>query len=216
MEVRTIAQTKLPALCKGVVTLTQCEATSDSGLLSQLSAPYAALGDDSGRARGQSSHTCPKTSNSNLLIRIISIRWQCDLFGFVADDLFEDPAQLHARFGHDPKHPIFGAADAYGFHIAVLHSFQDVTKKAIMHASGPLIPSKLRYGHKETEALASDNGSQFSSSCFQQLCRRSSVTLPHLPQSNGQTERLVGTFKRTLLKSRRKSTSAEVLQGFLV
>ncbi|KAK4474327.1 hypothetical protein MN116_000411, partial [Schistosoma mekongi] len=54
------------------------------------------------------------------------------------------------------------------------------------------------------ETLVTDNGSQFASESFKHFCRMSGITHvrspPYHPQSNGQAERFVDTFKRALLK----------------
>lgn len=69
------------------------------------------------------------------------------------------------------------------------------------------------------EILVSDNGSQFTSASFSEFCQRNNITHlrspPYHPQSNGQAERFVDTFKRALLKSRGEGTSVENLQRFL-
>ncbi|CAH8528184.1 unnamed protein product [Schistosoma rodhaini] len=70
------------------------------------------------------------------------------------------------------------------------------------------------------EVIVSDNGSQFTSAQFQEFCRR--LTIRHLrappyhPQSNGQAERFVDTFKRALIKSKGEGTPVETLQSFLI
>ena len=61
-----------------------------------------------------------------------------------------------------------------------------------------------QYGPPET--LDFDNGSQFTSETFLQFCSLCYITrfwsTPFHPQSNGQAERLVDTFKRSLLKAK--------------
>ncbi|CAH8596854.1 unnamed protein product [Schistosoma turkestanicum] len=69
------------------------------------------------------------------------------------------------------------------------------------------------------DVIVSDNGSQFTSSQFQNFCQRLAIkhlrSPPYHPQSNGQAERFVDTFKRALLKSKGEGTPAETLQNFL-
>nr|VZI33691.1 unnamed protein product [Spirometra erinaceieuropaei] len=60
--------------------------------------------------------------------------------------------------------------------------------------------------HGLPEVLASDNGSEFTSSTFENFCRQHNIqhlrSPPYHPQSNGQAERFVNTFKRALVKAR--------------
>ncbi|CAI2736848.1 unnamed protein product [Schistosoma spindalis] len=55
------------------------------------------------------------------------------------------------------------------------------------------------------DVIVSDNGSQFTSSQFQSFCQRLAIkhlrSPPYHPQSNGQAERFVDTFKRALTKT---------------
>ncbi|XP_058836876.1 uncharacterized protein K02A2.6-like [Topomyia yanbarensis] len=54
------------------------------------------------------------------------------------------------------------------------------------------------------EVLVTDNGRQLSSEVFEKYCNSNGImqlkTAPYHPQSNGQAERFVDTFKRTLKK----------------
>ncbi|KAH9581803.1 hypothetical protein MS3_00008831 [Schistosoma haematobium] len=69
------------------------------------------------------------------------------------------------------------------------------------------------------DAVVSDNGSQFTSSQFQSFCQRLAIkhlrSPPYHPQSNGQAERFVDTFKRALAKTKGEGTPADALQNFL-
>nr|VZI04460.1 unnamed protein product [Spirometra erinaceieuropaei] len=69
------------------------------------------------------------------------------------------------------------------------------------------------------EVLVSDNGSQFTSSSIEDFCRQHNIqhlrSPPYHPQSNGQAERFVDTFKRALLKARGEGTTDEIVQEFL-
>nr|VZH99577.1 unnamed protein product [Spirometra erinaceieuropaei] len=73
--------------------------------------------------------------------------------------------------------------------------------------------------HGLPEVLVSDNGSQFTSSSFEDFCRQHNIqhlrSPPYHPQSNGQAERFVDTFKRALLKSRGEGTTDEIVQALL-
>ncbi|PIO74710.1 integrase core domain protein [Teladorsagia circumcincta] len=74
-----------------------------------------------------------------------------------------------------------------------------------------------QFGYPET--LVTDNGTQFSSKEFNDFCTRNGIkhrfSPPFHPQSNGQAERFVDTFKRTLQKLRGERTTQEALQKFL-
>ncbi|BHF71221.1 hypothetical protein SprV_0401427600 [Sparganum proliferum] len=73
--------------------------------------------------------------------------------------------------------------------------------------------------HGLPEVLVSDNGCQFISSTFVEFCRQHNIQHLRCPsyhlQSNGQAERFVDTFKRTLLKAHGEGTTDEIAQAFL-
>ena len=73
-----------------------------------------------------------------------------------------------------------------------------------------------RFGVLET--LVSDNSTAFSSVKFSTFCQQNSInhvrTPPFHPQSNGQVECLVDTFKRALLNLRGEGTMSEILETF--
>lgn len=68
------------------------------------------------------------------------------------------------------------------------------------------------------DVIVSDSVSQFTSSQFQEFLKR--LTIKHFcsplhhTQSNGQAERFVDTFKRSLMKSKGQRTPVETLQNF--
>ena len=68
--------------------------------------------------------------------------------------------------------------------------------------------------------MVSDNGTQFTSSQFQDFCRQNAINRifspPYHLQSNGQTERFVYTFKRALLEAREEGASSDIIQRFLL
>lgn len=72
--------------------------------------------------------------------------------------------------------------------------------------------------HGIPEVVVSDNGSQFTAQVFQEFCKRNGIqhvrTPPYHPQSNGQAERFVDTFKRALLKAG-GGAKPETIQNFL-
>ena len=70
------------------------------------------------------------------------------------------------------------------------------------------------------KTLVSDNGTQFTSAIFHDFCKRYAIehmfSPPYHPQSNGQAERFVDTFKRAILKSRGEGTTMETINRFLM
>ncbi|KFD46790.1 hypothetical protein M513_12318 [Trichuris suis] len=70
------------------------------------------------------------------------------------------------------------------------------------------------------EVIVTDNGTQFSSAEFQEMCDANGIqhlkSPPFHPQSNGQAERFVDTFKRALHKMKGRNETIEDLQTFLL
>lgn len=75
-----------------------------------------------------------------------------------------------------------------------------------------------QFGFPQT--LVTDNGTQFTSKDFSDFCARNGIkhlrSPPFHPQSNGQAERFVDTFKRALQKLRREGTTQDAIQTFLL
>ena len=75
-----------------------------------------------------------------------------------------------------------------------------------------------RYGFPEV--LVSDNGGQFQSEMFKEFCSKYGIkhifAPPYHPQSNGQAERFVDTFKRTMNKIQGLDKSRIELEYLLV
>ncbi|CAH8568978.1 unnamed protein product [Schistosoma guineensis] len=69
------------------------------------------------------------------------------------------------------------------------------------------------------ETLVTDNGSQFAAESFKHFCRTNGInhlrSPPYHPQSNGQAERFVDTFKRALLKGGGEGATEQVITKFL-
>lgn len=69
------------------------------------------------------------------------------------------------------------------------------------------------------EQIVSDNGTQFTSEQFQSFCYSNGIehlrTSPYTPMSNGQAERFVDTFKRSIKKMEGENNIDENLQVFL-
>ncbi|PIO74864.1 integrase core domain protein [Teladorsagia circumcincta] len=69
------------------------------------------------------------------------------------------------------------------------------------------------------QIIVSDNGTQFTSAEFQDFCRSNGIkhvrSPPFHPQSNGQAERFVDTFKRSLAKMKSNGPTVDALHTFL-
>ncbi|BHF72217.1 hypothetical protein SprV_0401528100 [Sparganum proliferum] len=73
--------------------------------------------------------------------------------------------------------------------------------------------------HGLPEDLVSDNDSQFISSSFEDFCHQHNIehlrSPPYHPQSNGQAERFVDTFKRAFLKARGEASPRASMERIL-
>ena len=79
---------------------------------------------------------------------------------------------------------------------------------------------KIFSQHGLPNTIVSDNGTQFTSSVFSDFCSQQGIehirSPPYFPQSNGQAERFVDTFKRALLTCRGEGTPVEIINRFLL
>uniref|UniRef100_A0A914XL54 RNA-directed DNA polymerase n=1 Tax=Plectus sambesii TaxID=2011161 RepID=A0A914XL54_9BILA len=95
----------------------------------------------------------------------------------------------------------FIVVDAYSKWPEVIQ--MKVGKTTTMEVVNALSEMFSRYGI--AEEIVSDNGTQFTSEEFQQWCSQQGIchirSAPYQPQSNGQAERFVQTFKNAMLKS---------------
>uniref|UniRef100_A0A914UZW7 RNA-directed DNA polymerase n=1 Tax=Plectus sambesii TaxID=2011161 RepID=A0A914UZW7_9BILA len=95
----------------------------------------------------------------------------------------------------------FIVVDAYSKWPGVIQ--MKVGKTTTMDVVNALSEMFSRYGI--AEEIVSDNGTQFTSEDFQQWCSQQGIrhirSAPYQPQSNGQAERFVQTFKNAMLKS---------------
>lgn len=116
------------------------------------------------------------------------------------------------------------AGEFQGLHyFVVVDSFSKWPEIFIMPNTTALCAiSKLRelnsrFGNMDI--LVSDNGSQFISEQFDDFCKEEGIyhirSPPYHPQSNGQAERFVDTFKRALKKAKGEESIPNVLQTFL-
>lgn len=108
----------------------------------------------------------------------------------------------------------FVIVDAYSKWPEVI-AMKTVTSRATVRVLSDLF---TKYGFPET--IVSDNGTQFVSSEFRSMCEEYGIThlrtAPYHPQSNGQAERFVDTFKRGFAKLKGEGKPTErALEVFL-
>ncbi|KHN86232.1 Uncharacterized protein K02A2.6, partial [Toxocara canis] len=106
--------------------------------------------------------------------------------------------------------------------LVTVNAYSKYPKISCMASTTPLATGDTlrgllaRYGLPE--AIGSDSSTQFSSYDFQQFCNSNRIfhiSPPYHPQSNGQAERFVDTFKCSMLKLRREGTVPEIMDTFL-
>ncbi|VDL99818.1 unnamed protein product [Schistocephalus solidus] len=87
----------------------------------------------------------------------------------------------------------------------------------VMGRSPTELQDRIQYGL--SDVLVSNNGSQFTSSAFEDFCRQQNIQhlrfLPYHPYSKCQAERFGYAFKKALLKARWEGTTDESIQAFL-
>ncbi|XP_055329924.1 uncharacterized protein K02A2.6-like [Paramacrobiotus metropolitanus] len=108
--------------------------------------------------------------------------------------------RLHIDFAGPVKGEMyFLVVDAHSKWFEVIH-MRSTTVEQVIDALSNLF---CRYGL--CEEIVSDNGPQFTADKFKEFCQingiRHTTTAPYHPQSNGQAERYVDTFKRALKKA---------------
>ncbi|PIO68749.1 integrase core domain protein [Teladorsagia circumcincta] len=124
-------------------------------------------------------------------------------------------ARVHADFAG----PLEG-----NFYLVIVDAYSKwpeiIQKNSITTSATIKVLTKVfaQFGNPQT--LITDNGTQFTSTTFVNFCRRRGIkhvrSPPFHPQSNGQAERFVDTFKRGLAKSKREEPTADALQAFLM
>uniref|UniRef100_A0A914XSI1 RNA-directed DNA polymerase n=1 Tax=Plectus sambesii TaxID=2011161 RepID=A0A914XSI1_9BILA len=128
------------------------------------------------------------------------------------------PTQPWDRVHADYAGPLNGrwylvVVDAFSKWVEILES-TSITTDVTINSLNKLFTS---FGMPRT--LITDNGTQFTSHCFIDFCRRNGIdhvrSPPFHPQSNGQAGRFVDTFKRGIAKFQGEGTPAETLQKFL-
>uniref|UniRef100_A0A7I4YVX2 RNA-directed DNA polymerase n=1 Tax=Haemonchus contortus TaxID=6289 RepID=A0A7I4YVX2_HAECO len=124
-------------------------------------------------------------------------------------------ARVHADFA--------GPLDG-NFYLVIVDAFSkwpEIIQMSTITTSATIkVLSKVfaQFGNPKT--LITDNGTQFTSATFVDFCRRRGIkhvrSPPFHPQSNGQAERFVDTFKRGLAKLKGEEPTTEALQAFLM
>ena len=132
---------------------------------------------------------------------------------------WKTPAKPWSRIHADFAGPINGSiylivVDAYSKWPEII-SLHPATSASTISAL-----KRMFSQHGLPEVIVTDNGSQFTSAEFADFCTRSNIqhvrTPPYHPQSNGQAERFVDTFKRAALKAHGEGTKDDTLQAFLL
>lgn len=115
-----------------------------------------------------------------------------------------------------------GPIDGYYFLVVVdaLSKWPEIVPtKTISTQQTVNILSEIFSRHGLPDTIVSDNGTQFQSSLFKEFTTERGIkqlfSSPYYPMSNGQAERFVDTFKRTLKKLKDEGNILDNLQTFL-
>ena len=118
-------------------------------------------------------------------------------------ELWPTPERAWKRIHADYAGPIKGV-----YYLIVVDAFSRwpevlATKTITANKTADSL-EKIFSRHGYPEELVTDNGTQFTASSTKEYCLqrgiRQSFTAPYSPMSNGQAEKFVDTFKRSLLK----------------
>ncbi|XP_055622936.1 uncharacterized protein K02A2.6-like [Toxorhynchites rutilus septentrionalis] len=135
----------------------------------------------------------------------LSIVQDCIMFGdrLVIPSIYRKRclAQLHK--GHPGMHRMKAVARSYVYWPGLDEEIASFVRACPHCAAAARSPPKANPGMPEL--LVTDNGTQFKSEEFSQYCRENGIQhvtthMPFHPQSNGQAERFVNTFKRAVRK----------------
>ncbi|CAD6192730.1 unnamed protein product [Caenorhabditis auriculariae] len=123
-------------------------------------------------------------------------------------------------------HIDFAGPDQGQWYLVVVDAKSKYPEVKIVHSISAANTVKVlkeifaRNGYPET--IVSDNGTQFTSQQFADMCQNGHIqhirTAPYCPQSNGQAERFVDTLKRALKKLQKgeEKISENILNQFLM
>ncbi|PIO68447.1 integrase core domain protein [Teladorsagia circumcincta] len=124
-------------------------------------------------------------------------------------------ARVHADFaGPLDRNFYLVIVDAFSKWPEIIHINSITTSAAIR------VLAKVFAQFGNSEVLITDNGTEFTSTTFANFCRHRGIkhsrSPPFQPQSNGQAECFVNTFKRGLAKLKREEPTMDALLAFLM